>query len=103
MGFSLDILPAVSTYHEKCSLSICPSASDTDGSGHGGWGQEASLHAEKTNGISKNIQLEYTENSVDWAKNTNTSQLLQHLVYCFGLNEEKKIIVSHPSLIKALN
>lgn len=30
------ILPAASTYLEKCSLSICPNASDTDGSGHGG-------------------------------------------------------------------
>lgn len=40
-------LPAASTYHEKCSLSICPNASDTDGSEYGGWEQEASLRAKK--------------------------------------------------------
>lgn len=67
LEFSFHILPAVSTYLEKCSLSVCPSASDTDGSGHGGWGQEASLHAEKTNAISKNIQLQCTDwNAVVW-------------------------------------
>lgn len=77
VGVSFPILPAASTYLEKCSLSTCPSASDTDGSGHGEWAQEASLHAEKTNAISKIIRIKCTENSVDWAKNTNTSQLLQ--------------------------
>lgn len=46
--YFLHILPAASTYLEKCSLSTCPNASDTDGSEYGGWGQEASLHA-KTN------------------------------------------------------
>lgn len=46
--YFLHILPAASTYLEKCSLSTCPNASDNDGSEYGGWGQEASLRA-KTN------------------------------------------------------
>lgn len=46
--YFLHILPAAGTYLEKCSLSTCPNASDTDGSEYGGWGQEASLRA-KTN------------------------------------------------------
>jgi len=55
------ILPAASTYLEKCSLSICPNASDTDGSGHGGWGQEASLRAKKQwqQGKAFNFSVQY--------------------------------------------
>lgn len=34
--YFLHILPAASTYLEKCSLSTCPNASDTDGSEYGG-------------------------------------------------------------------